>query len=106
MSHHDFASLEKSNFLSYEIPIGIIYSISDLGDYIVEVRHYDQHKFVGNNGEPTRYGNLASAKAAARSHGAVKLFLALSKTYEETESNKDSRVDQKHDKFDYMPLDP
>jgi hypothetical protein len=87
------------------VTIGIIYSISDLGDYMVEIRHHDQRYFVGSKTEPDKYGNLGEAKMAARSHGAVKLFLALSKTYEETEVAKDS-VTRQQDKFDYMAIDP
>lgn len=89
-------------------PTAIIYSISDLGEYIVEIRFNNQQYYIGKEKAPDRFANLGQAKEAARAHNAEQGFLALSKTYQEVEADNKSQTDtmeaESSQRFDYLPL--
>lgn len=79
----------------------IIYSISDLAEYLVEIRHHNENYFVSANGEPKRFGNLSEARRTALAHEAEEGFLALNKTYQEVDGSKIND----NSRYDYMHLD-
>lgn len=83
----------------------IIYSISEAGEYIVEIRYHNQQYFIGDEQAAEKFSNLGSAKAAALAHNAEKAFLALSKTYQEVEADSVSQNQQSHTRFDYVPIE-
>lgn len=84
-------------------PTAIIYSIGEIGEYIVEIRYKHQQYYIEKDNKPERFGNLGEAKAAAREHNVTQGFLALSKTYEETDAVDVSQYDNAN-RFDYMPV--
>ncbi len=81
----------------------IIYSINDIGEYIIEIRHQQENYFVTRGKEPEKFGNLADAKTAAHKQAVEITFLALHKTYQEVEADKTGRADEAS-QFDYLPL--
>lgn len=82
-----------------------IYSISDLFAYIVEIRHHHQSYIIGNRSEPDKFHNLSDAKNAAKSHHALKCFLALDKTYQEVASDLHFCSHKEEGRYDYVALD-
>jgi hypothetical protein len=86
--------------INENIPTAIIYSICEIGDYIIEIRHHYKSYFVGSP-EINRFGNLADAKQAARDHHAQQGYLALNKTYQETEISSKTLSKNQH-RFDYL----
>lgn len=101
-----------SSIAQEEIPIqqgvrtAVIYNVPEIAEYIVEINDDNEHFFIENSGENVRYGNLADAIAAARRNNVAECYLALSKTYEETESETSSSTSHPTNKkrFDYLPL--
>jgi hypothetical protein len=80
----------------------IIYSIEDLGHYIIQIWNHNKKYYIGDDA-PIQYANLADARKAAKAHQAEVAYLALSKTYEEVDSTTENLQDQiKH--HDYMLL--
>lgn len=99
MSTASISQLEIS--LDHNIPTAIVYSVSDLAVYMVEIRHQDKAYFVSHKEEPQKFGNLGEAILAARAHKAEQAFLALDKTYQEVEAGSS----QTGNRYDYMPLE-
>jgi hypothetical protein len=95
-----------------EIPIqdgvrtAVIYNVPEIAEYIVEINDAHEHFFIEKNGENVRYGNLSDAIAAARRNHVIQCYLALSKTYQETESAASTSNAHPANKkrFDYLPL--
>lgn len=83
----------------------IIYSISEAGEYIVEIRYQNQQYFIGDEQAAEKFGNLGSAKAAALAHNAEKAFLALNKTYQEVEASNVDQNKQPDTRFDYVSIE-
>ncbi len=93
---------KKENAICKDKRTAIIYTISDLAVYIVEVCYEDQCYFIKKSKEEIeQYGNLKDAREAALAHHAEEAFLALDTTYEEMEPLSDSK---KRARFDYMPI--
>jgi len=79
----------------------IIYSVDDLFVYIVKITYGDEYHYISSRkNEPIQFGNLEEARKAVLKEKVEKAYLALSKTYEETDiqscpANKDD------DRYDY-----
>lgn len=65
----------------------IFYSISDIAELLVEIRHHGKYYFISTHNKPKRFGNLGEAISAALDHAAEDGFLALNNTYQEVDSN-------------------
>lgn len=87
--------------LDESIPTAIFYSISDLAEYIVEIRHQSKRYFINDKQEPMRFQNLNEAKRVALEHKAERGFLALNKTYQELDGTSTSQTNR----FDYVGVD-
>lgn len=82
--------------------VAFIYNITDIGEYIVEIFYNDESYFIKNElNENTRFLNLADAKTAAKDENAEECYLAVNRTYQETESNVSENC---HKRYDYMPI--
>jgi len=81
----------------------IIYSIDDLGSYIVEIHYHGNKFYVGSKNNPRQFLNLADAKEAALKNRATVTFLALSKTYEQMDMHA-SYIKESAQRFDYIRI--
>ena len=94
------------NPIDENIKTAIFYSISDLGDYLVEIRYQNEHYFLLENGKSKQFQNMASARKAALQHGAEQGFIALSKTYQEVEAETLPITSSKQEnRYDYIKTD-
>jgi hypothetical protein len=104
--------MKTTSIAKEEIPIqenirtAVIYNVPEIAEYIVEIIDNDEHFFIEENGNNVRYGNLDEAISAARSYHPEQYYLALSKTYQETEAEASASTPHPANKkrFDYMPL--
>ena len=87
--------------INENISTAIFYSISDLAEYIVEIRYQQKRYFINDDNEPKRFGNLSEAKRVALEHKAEKGFLALNKTYQELDGTDTSKTSR----FDYVSVE-
>lgn len=97
---------QTENPIDENVRTAIFYSISDIGEYLVEIRHHNQQYFISHGTDPDRFGNLGEAKRAALKQHAEQAYLALDKTYEEVEvstSTTAKPADQSRH-FDYVPV--
>ena len=86
------------------IKTAIIYSVDDLFVYIIKIIAGEQSYYISSKeGKPIQFGNLEEAREAALKEKAEEAYLALSKTYEETDIK--GRPLMKHeDRFDYSQM--
>lgn len=99
MATKSISQMEKT--VDENICTAIFYSISELAEYIVEIRHQKNQYFINNKQEPLRFGNLSEAKRVALEHKAEKGFLALNKTYQELDGTNTSDTNR----YDYVSVD-
>lgn len=82
----------------------IIYSVDDLFVYIVKITAGDKcHYISSRKNEPIQFGNLEEARLAALKEKVEKIYLALSKTYEEIDI-KSCPMNKNDDRYDYLPI--
>lgn len=76
--------------------IGLIYAVSDLGEYCVEIlsQGKEQPDFVENN----IHASISAAKAFMNSQGCRQCYVCLDNTYDEC------GCDSNTDRFCYMPI--
>jgi hypothetical protein len=86
-----------------DLKTAIIYSIDNLYAYTVEIRTGSKSYFVSNKGEPSLFGNMEEARAAALHENVEEAFLALSKTFEEADLTSSSHG-QIQDRYDYSRI--
>ncbi len=93
----------KINAVCKDKRTAIIYTISDLAVYIVEICYENECYFIKKNKEEIeQYGNLDNAREAACTHHAEAAFLALDTTYEEMGTSSEDVKNTA--RFDYMPI--
>lgn len=96
------ALAKQEKFIDKNKRVAIIYNITDIGEYIVEIFHNEISYFIKNgSNENMRFQNLADAKSAAKNENSEECYLAVNKTYQEIESSTDENC---HKRFDYMPI--
>lgn len=78
--------------------IGLIFSISDLGKYFVEILKDGESNHILYNKELKTFLNLSDAKNTALKLGCDELYICLDNTYDECAFNKTM------DNFSYMPI--
>ncbi len=102
MNNMTVSVVKQENFIDKNKRVAIIYNITDIGEYIVQIFHNEISYFIkkGAN-QNTRYQNLADAKDAARNENSEECYLAVNRTYQEIES---SSSEHSNKRFDYMPI--
>lgn len=103
--------MERTSISQEEMPIdeqvvtAIIYSISDLLTFTVEIRHQGKSQFIEDKIHSCKhFQNLDDARAAALARGAQKHFLALNRTYHEVSVNEDLPNQKEMHRYDYVAL--
>lgn len=79
----DNLSREKIFDMSDVQSIGLIYSRSDLHQYLVELIDHKQSRYIHKGSDLKAYHTVEEAVKHARRQGAVKCFLCLDNTYDE-----------------------
>lgn len=79
----------------------IVYTVDELFYYIIEIHYQDKSYFIGEDNNPDKFGNMEDVVKACHKNKVEKAYIALSKTYQET----DLVTDQLGlSRFDYMPI--
>lgn len=94
---------ESVVFRNKDKRIAIIYSVDDLFEFIVEIHCQGNSYFIGKAKQPDKFGNLEDATTASRDHKVEEAYLALSKTYQETDSTTDY-PNRSSSRYDYQKV--
>ena len=84
------------------IKTAIIYSVDHLFSYTIEIKEGDKSYYIKNKDEIRTFGNMEDARQAAIKENVQEAYLALSKTYEETDLSTCHANHQ--DRYDYSPV--
>lgn len=94
--------------IDHSIKTAVIYTVDEIGTYLVEVRHLNDQYFISNKNFPVSFSNLSEALKAARHEGIAQAFLALSKTSEEVGLDRasiDPKIRSHQYQYDYLKLE-
>ena len=81
---------------SWQEAIGLIYAVSDLGEYYVEVLHQGQEQSIFSENDIRMYASISAAKQFMSSQGCRQCYVCLDNTYDEC------GCDANNDRFCYM----
>ncbi|WP_367607295.1 hypothetical protein [Legionella sp. W05-934-2] len=84
--------------MSDEDSIGLIYSRSDLHQYLVELIDHKKCHYIHKGNDLKSYDSVEEAVRCARQKGAVKCYLCLDNTYDECGADLVSQ------RFSYLPI--
>lgn len=87
--------------INTDIRTAIVYAVDELFYYIVEIHHQKKSCYIGNDNMPDKFGNMEDVVKACHKHKVKQAYIALSKTYQETDLTTDQ---QELSRYDYMPI--
>ena len=94
----DDLSREQIIDMSDEQSIGLIYSRSELNQYLVELVDHKQCYYIHKGKDIKAYHSVDDAVKSAHKKGAQKCYLCLDNTYDECGAEMTSK------RFSYLPI--